>query len=579
MHSGRGRTVTRLETFRGLTSEIDGVEKPLIVLALLKLWNLVCELFPLFLYSALINKILVEKKIEILWAVILGYFLVFVFLTIGISLSKKFSNRLLLKYDMKVKCKLLKKYMAIDSKAYNVGDIKTRIENDSIVAGNFFITHILDFGYSIIYAIVLACILICYDWRIAFLSFIFIPVAFLVIDFFGKKTKQTGEELRKLQTMNETFLHTTFQNWKDVKINNLEEIQFDELNRQYKRIRRIWFLNQLYLHVGITFSFFTKNFITQLYIYFIGGFFVICGYSRVGALLVFVKFYEQFFGCIQAISNSMMNYKNDFVKIEKVVEILNIDTCNKPYKKIEESDVVVEDLEFAYKGNEFFGLKNISFAVRKGEHLAIVGASGSGKSTIAKLLTGQLKPHNGIINIGNVNINEVDSKSLYDKISIIVQEPMLFNMTIKENFMLVKDSVTDQELIECCRRASIYDFIETLPDKFETIIGEKGVKLSGGQKQRLAIARAFLQNRDIIIFDESTSALDSEKEQDIITEIKCLASEKTLISIAHRLSSILDCDKVMVIKDGRIMALDTHENLRNKDRNYDLLFENQYIIS
>ena len=95
----------------------------------------------------------------------------------------------------------------------------------------------------------------------------------------------------------------------------------------------------------------------------------------------------------------------------------------------------------------------------------------------------------------------------------------------------------------------------------------------------MAIARAFLQNRDIIIFDESTSALDSEKEQDIITEIKCLASEKTLISIAHRLSSILDCDKVMVIKDGRIMALDTHENLRNKDRNYDLLFENQYIIS
>lgn len=171
----------------------------------------------------------------------------------------------------------------------------------------------------------------------------------------------------------------------------------------------------------------------------------------------------------------------------------------------------------------------------------------------------------------------MNSESVSEKVSIVVQEPVLFNMTIRENLLLAKAGATDAELIECCRRASIYDFIETLQNKLDTIIGEKGVQLSGGQRQRLSIARAFLQDRDIIIFDESTSALDNENENDIITELKSLSSGKTMISIAHRLSTILDCDKVMVLKDGRVVAFDTHQNLCNRNETYDLLFQSQYM--
>lgn len=171
----------------------------------------------------------------------------------------------------------------------------------------------------------------------------------------------------------------------------------------------------------------------------------------------------------------------------------------------------------------------------------------------------------------------MNSESVSEKVSIVVQEPVLFNMTIRENLLLAKADATDAELIECCRRASIYDFIETLQNQLDTIIGEKGVQLSGGQRQRLSIARAFLQDRDIIIFDESTSALDNENENDIITELKSLSSGKTMISIAHRLSTILDCDKVMVLKDGRVVAFDTHQNLYNRNETYDLLFQSQYM--
>lgn len=570
----------RLEIFKALTRDIDGIKKPLIALGFFKMWNLIFGLIPLFLYSFLVNRVLVDKNMNQLWPVITGYLAVFLFATIGIAVSKRFSNRLILKYDVRIKNKLMKKYISLDNDVYSkysIGDVKSRIENDSTVAEKFFTTHILEFIYAVVYAVALGVILLCYDWRIALLSFIFVPISFFTVNFLGGKTKKTGEELWKLQIKYETFLHSNFQNWKDVKINNLEDAQFDELNGHYKKIRHIWFLNQLYLHLGITYSFFTKNFITQLFIYFIGGLFVIKGYSQVGVLLVFISFYGQFFGNIENISNSMMNFKNDSVNIDKVIEILNLEAGKRPYKKIDGTDINVENLKFTYEGNDSFALDGISFSVSKGEHLAIVGQSGSGKSTIAKLLTGQIKPQGGTVHIGGIDIYTLNSESVSEKVSIVVQEPVLFNMTIRENLLLAKAGATDAELIECCRRASIYDYIETLQNKLDTIIGEKGVKLSGGQKQRLSIARAFLQDRDIIIFDESTSALDNENENDIITELKSLTSGKTMISIAHRLSTILDCDKVMVLKDGAMVAFETHDNLRNKNETYDLLFQNQYI--
>ncbi|WP_164931679.1 ABC transporter ATP-binding protein [Longirhabdus pacifica] len=236
-------------------------------------------------------------------------------------------------------------------------------------------------------------------------------------------------------------------------------------------------------------------------------------------------------------------------------------------------------MTFAYEGSDAFRLHAISFSVSKGEHLAIVGESGSGKSTITKLLTGQIKPQSGSIHIGGTDISQVNSESLSHKVSIVVQEPVLFNMTMRENLLLAKPDATDKELIQCCHRARIYDFVETLEYKLDTIIGEKGVRLSGGQKQRLSIARAFLQDRDIIIFDESTSALDNENEGDIIAELKRLSIGKTMISIAHRLSTIMDCDKVMVLKDGAMVAYDTHENLREQNDTYELLFKNQYVAA
>ena len=572
--------MNRLEIYKVLTHNITSVKRPLMVLGAFKVWNLIWELIPLSLYSFYINRVLVDKNLNMLWPVIISYLVVFGFATVGIACSKRISNQITLKYDLKIKSKLLIKFMNLDKAEYNsysIGDVKNRIEKGSAAAENFFVTHVLNFIYSVVYAIALAMILLWYDWRIALISFAFVPVAFLVVHYLGNRTLQSGKKLWMLQTKYESFLYAAFQNWKDVKINNLEEFYFDELNRHFKEIRRVYFLNQFYTHIGVNFSFFIKNFITQLFIYFIGGLFVIKGYSQIGTLLIFINFYGQFFGFIQNIGDSIISFKNDLVSIEKVIEILYLKADQRPYKKIEGVDIKVDNLSFSYDGNESFALNGISFSVNKGEHLAIVGESGSGKSTIAKLLTGQIHPQGGMVSVGGVDIDTVNGESIWEKVSIVSQEPTLFNMTIRENLLLAKPNASDAELITCCQKASIYDFIETLPNQLDTVIGEKGVKFSGGQKQRLSIAQAFLSDRDILIFDESTSALDSERETDIIEEIKSLSSGKTMISIAHRLSTILNCDKVMVLKEGVAAAMDTHENLRNKNETYDMLFLNQYI--
>lgn len=573
--------MSRIKILKSLSTKVYDVKRPLTFLFLLKIWDLLCETIPLLLYSYFINRILVEKKLDLIWFVIVGYISVFLIATVGLEFSRRISNQMILKFDLRLKNELIKKYIQMDNslyKKYTVGDVTACIEKDSAIVGEFFLSHILDFIYSVVYVVVLGVILLLYSWQVALLSFIFVPLAFFVVDFLGNKTKCVHEKLREQQGNYYSFLHTSFKNWKEIKINNLEDEQYNTLNAHYKNIRHTWFLNQFFLHIGITFSYFTKNFITQLYIYFIGGLFLINGFLKIGTLLVFVNYYVVFFECIQNISNSLMDFKNDSVNISKIIDVLNLEIYEKPYKKIKGNNIIVKDLNFSYDCNNTFSIGGVSFDVKQGEHLAIVGESGSGKSTIAKLLSGQLKPDTGMVYIGNVDISNVNSKSVLEKVSLISQEPFFFNATIRDNLLMVKADATEEEIVDCCRKASIYDFIETLEDGFNTIIGENGVKLSGGQKQRLSIARAILQDSEIIIFDESTSALDNEKENDIISEIRKLSCGKTLISIAHRLSTILVCDKVLIINDGKMVAIDHHENLYNKNEVYDLLFKNQYTL-
>lgn len=218
-------------------------------------------------------------------------------------------------------------------------------------------------------------------------------------------------------------------------------------------------------------------------------------------------------------------------------------------------------------------IKNMSFEIKPNETVSFVGKSGAGKTTIFNLITKLYHITSGKILLDNIDINELDRESLRNNMSIITQNSYIFNFSIKDNLLLAKESATMDEIREACKMARIDDYIMSLPDQYDTMVGENGIILSGGQRQRIAIARALLMKTEIILFDEATSALDNETQTEIQKAIQNMKGEYTILIIAHRLSTVVDSDKIFVVDDGKIIASGTHKELLNNCKFYKNLYE------
>lgn len=234
-------------------------------------------------------------------------------------------------------------------------------------------------------------------------------------------------------------------------------------------------------------------------------------------------------------------------------------------------DFEFKDVTFSYSSKKV--LNKINFRINANETVAFVGKSGAGKTTIFNLLCKMYDINSGTITIDGIDIRKLDKDSIRGNITIISQNPYIFNMSIKDNLRLVKSNLTNKEMKEACRLACLDDYINTLPDKYDTIIGEGGVNLSGGQKQRLAIARALVQKTEIILFDEATSALDNETQEKIQNAINNMKNEYTILIIAHRLSTIINADRILFLDNGKIVAEGTHEYLLKNCSEYRKLYE------
>lgn len=237
-------------------------------------------------------------------------------------------------------------------------------------------------------------------------------------------------------------------------------------------------------------------------------------------------------------------------------------------------DFEFNDVVFGYNKDRTV-LNKLSFNVKANETVGFVGKSGSGKTTIFNLLCKMYDIDDGEIKIDGYNIDTLDEDSIRGNITIISQNPYIFNMSIRDNLKLVKDDLTDKEMIEACKIACLDDFVNTLPNKYDTVIGEGGVTLSGGERQRLAIARAFIQKTEIILFDEATSALDNETQSKIATALNNLKREYTILIIAHRFSTIVNCDKIYYISNGKVIDSGTHSELLKTCNEYKHLYESE----
>ena len=263
---------------------------------------------------------------------------------------------------------------------------------------------------------------------------------------------------------------------------------------------------------------------------------------------------------------------------ERIKEIMDDDKFEKEKFGIKHLNKVKGNFEFenvSFGYNEKLILKDLSFKIKENETVAFVGKSGSGKTTIFNLLCKMYNINEGTITIDGINIKDLDKDSIRGNMTIISQNPYIFNMSIKDNLRLVKKDLTDKEMIKACKIACLDEFINELPDKYDTIIGEGGVNLSGGQKQRLAIARALVQKTEIILFDEATSALDNITQEKITNALNNMKNEYTILIIAHRLSTIQNADRILYIEDGKILKEGTHKYLLKNCKEYKELYETE----
>lgn len=235
-------------------------------------------------------------------------------------------------------------------------------------------------------------------------------------------------------------------------------------------------------------------------------------------------------------------------------------------------DFEFKNVTFTYT-NGHKVIDNMNFKIKANSTVAFVGKSGSGKTTVFNLLCKMYNIDSGNITIDGIDINELDKDSIRGNITIISQNPYIFNLSIRDNLRLVKENLTEEEMIEACRTACLEDFIKSLPNGYDTVIGEGGINLSGGERQRLAIARALVQKTEIILFDEATSALDNETQANIKKAIDNMKNEYTILIIAHRLSTVIDCDRILFLDEGKIKAEGTHKELLRTCKNYRNLYE------
>jgi ABC-type multidrug transport system fused ATPase/permease subunit len=279
------------------------------------------------------------------------------------------------------------------------------------------------------------------------------------------------------------------------------------------------------------------------------------------------------------LGNIVQNVKEASVSSSRMMEILD----DEIYPKEHFGSQVIEDMRgeiefkhvaFGYKKDELL-FKDLNFKIEAGQCIGIVGKSGQGKSSIINLINKLFDVSGGQILLDGVDIQYLSEDTIRENVSVVSQSPYIFDLTIRENLELVKPDATFEEIVDACKKAYIYDFIMSLENQFDSKIGESGVQLSGGQKQRLAIARALLRKSKILLLDEATSALDNESQEKIKSAINDLKKEKTIIIVAHRLTTVMDCDRILFIDNNNVKADGTHKQLMKTCPEYKKLYNSE----
>jgi ATP-binding cassette, subfamily B, bacterial len=464
------------------------------------------------------------------------------------------------------------------------GEITSRMNNDISGIENVFTGTFIQILQNLLVFVTTAALMFYTNWKLAFFSLLIIPLFVLPTRKVGKVrwkiAAKTHEKLAELNTVMQetlniggTFLVKTFTKEKH------QQAKYEKVNQEVTKLQIKESLAGRWFFMTLT----TIAAIGPMLIFLVGGLMTIkSGEMTVGSIVLFVTLLTRLYGPITSFANISVDITRSLALFDRIFQYLDFkqditDRENAVVLDKVRGSVKFSNVDFSYNEN-VQTLQNINIDVEPGQSVAFVGPSGAGKTTITYMLPRLYDVKAGAVTVDGLDIRDVTMESLRSQIGIVTQDTYLFNTTIRENLLFAKLDATDDEIFSACKTANIHDFIASLADGYETVVGERGIKLSGGEKQRLSIARALLKNPRIVILDEATSALDSVSESLIQEAIKPLLKNRTSLVIAHRLSTIMAADCIYVVNEGEIVEHGTHEELLAMGGKYKELCEKQFKI-
>lgn len=553
----------------------------MILLVILMICNYIPDLCcPIFIGKAL--EFLLLKKYALFVKYLVLYFSGYV-IVYGVLLIPRMIlyNKLQMSFINKVCKDMYNKYQNLPAIAFEkagVGELINRLSSDPDR-----VLDLLNQLVKMILKIIMALIIVVVSFKISIFIGIEITIFAIIMGIISSKyfpvIKNTQKEIKK---ESDKLIKRTTENLtgiREIKAlgikNNMINLINNDIDNYCNKSLKINRYESVYNGLNNV-----VYYVLQFIILLTCGYLFIKGHIVYSVLMMVHTYIWRIDEVAETLSSFGVNYNKVKVSLSRIDEVVN----NKIFKdeiygdinlNNPKGNVTFKNVSFKYTKKENLTLDNLSLNIKTNQKTAIVGRSGNGKTTIFNLLLRYFDVTNGEVLIDGVDIKDLSEDSLRKTISCVRQNPFLFNMSIFENFKIVKPDITLKEVKEVCKRAYIDEYIESLPKKYNTIIGEGGINLSGGQKQRLAIARTLLLNTKIILFDEATSALDNESQKYIKMSIDDLTKDHTIIIIAHRLSTIIDADEILVIENGKLESKGTHKELLKKSKVYKGLYENE----
>ena len=460
----------------------------------------------------------------------------------------------------------IEKFSITNIKKYEIGELISRLTSDVQKLSEVFSWGVMDACHSIIVLLFSIAIMLYLSFTLTIMLFLMLPIIYIVTLLFQKNILKFQRKVRDYNSKIIRSYTESLSYIKTIKALGIEEkkknefVSFNEKYRKYNLksilISAIFVPTVMFIAsigVGFAFNFSSISVMKNIMTY--------------GAFLSFLTYSFQIFEPFKMLAQIFTDLKSAQASAERVFQILYEDDEIIEQKETDLNfggNIRFENVSFHYFDDDKLVLKDFNFEIKNGQSVAFIGSTGSGKSTIVNLICKFYDPTSGDIFLDGINYKNIDKTCLYNNLGYVLQQPQLFSISIKENIKFGNENATDEEIMEICNLLGIDEFISKLPDGIDTVIGESGYNISSGQKQLISFARALIKNPKLLILDEATSSIDTETEKFIQNKMKDILSGKTSIIVAHRLSTIKHCDKIVLIEKGNILEQGTHTELLDK---------------